>query len=81
MTVSEAPALPASDGPGIGGVRAVALTAETVNEYIPGQYSPVFVVSSVRVELPEPVPIPGGVDTGLDENDPEVPESPERVRE
>ncbi len=81
MTVSEAPALPVSDGPGIGGVRAVALTAETVNEYVPGQYSPVLVVSIVRVVLPDPVPIPGGVDRGLGENDPEAPESPERLRE
>ena len=37
MTVSEALLLPVSDGPGIGGERAVALTAETVKEYVPGQ--------------------------------------------
>lgn len=80
MTVSEAPALPVSEGPGIGGVRAVALTAEAVNEYIPGQ-SPGLVVSIVRVVLPEPAPVPGGVDTGLGENEPEAPESPETVRE
>ena len=58
----------------------VVLLAETVNEYAPGQYSGVLLVSIVRVELPEPVPPPGGVETGFDENDPNAPGTkPERL--
>ena len=61
---------------------SVEFVAATVKEYVPGQYSPsVLVVGIERVVLPAPVPLPGGVGTGLDENEAPDPERPERRRE
>jgi hypothetical protein len=82
-TVTVPLALPVSGGPGIGGVSAVEFVAETVNEYVPGQYNPgTSVVPIDSVELPAPVPVPGGVETGLDEKEYDVPEGrPERPKE
>ncbi len=73
-------ALPGSAAtPSVG--NPVVLVAETVNEYTPGQYNGVLLVSIVRVLLPAPVPPPGGVETGFGENEADAPGTkPERLR-